>query len=375
MNPRLKALFVILMTTALAFGFLHQFLPHVTLSFDRLHIFLFNLCSGGTIVLFYTEKQKRLSAQATAFLIISLCYALLAFAEHYAPAIVCSLILALIVERIRIRAFSFFPWDFFSAKVPVAKKFNQASLLCLSLALLISSVVIVNNEFTHWVSIPKLQLNTFFLGFSFPLSLITMSAIFAIMKPADNPPAMAIRNLCFWTVNLGVITFFVFILMETLAPQVVVTLILFASVATMLYLFVTSVNRLQQKAFLVSGMGFLLYTALSGIAYILLAFHPAYYDQVHTLLIKVHSFAALYGWNLSGLAVIVRYDDFPIRLHSPTLILGHWIIVAVLAPMGYYYPLFAMLATLCYGLLLCMFFLTKGKNRGILINHQGGYHV
>lgn len=362
MSNRLKALFVFLMTTALAFGFLHQFFGHVSLNFDRLHIFLFNLCSGGTIVLYYTEGLKRLSLKVSLFLCISLCYACFAFFELYIPAIACSIILACLVESIRIKAFSFFPWNFFDSTAPVAKKFNQASLLCLSMGLLISSVVIVNNEFMHWVTIPKLKLDTFFLGFSFPLSLITMSVMFSIMKPDKSKIPMFIRNLCFWTVNLGVIIFFMFILLEKLAPQVLVTSILFACVGTILYIFVHNVDRLQQKTFLTSGMLFLLYTAISGIAYIIMEFFPMYHEQNSKLLLKIHSFSALYGWNLSGLAVILRYEDFPIRLHSRHLILIHWIIVAFLAPMGYYYPLFAYLATGGYMALLCMLFFTQGKN-------------
>lgn len=350
------------MTTALAFGFLHQFFGHVSLNFDRLHIFLFNLCSGGTIVLYYTEGLKHLSLKASAFLVISLCYACFAFFELYPLAIFCSLILAGIVESIRIRCFSFFPWDFFDAKAPISKKFNQASLLCLSMGLVISSVVIVNNEYLHLVTIPKLKLDTFFLGFSFPLSLITMSVMFSIMKPARESISVFIRNLCFWTVNLGVIIFFMFILLEKLAPQVLVTTLLFACVGTILYIFLNNVDSLQQKTFLTSGMLFLLYTAISGIAYIILEFFPMQYEQSSKLLLKIHSFTALYGWNLSGLAVILRYEDFPIRLHSRRLILAHWIIVAFLAPMGYYYPLFAFLATGGYCLLLCLLFFTRGKN-------------
>lgn len=362
MNNTLKSFLVFLMTTALAFGFLHPYFSQVHYNFDRLHIFLFNLCSGGTIVLFYTEGRKPLSPKIWAFLTISLIYAFLAFLEIYSLAIACSVILAVIVESIRIKNFSFFPWNFFDSQAPVSKKFNQASLLCLSMGLLISSGVIINNEYTHWVSIPKLQLDTFFLGFSFPLSLITMSVMFSIMKPDKQAVSILIRNLCFWGVNLGVIIFFVFILLEKLAPQVVVTTILFITVAVILYLFITNVDSLQQKNFLTSGMLFLLYTAVSGIVYIIMEFFPAYHEQNATILLKIHSFSSLYGWNLSGLAVILRYGDFPIRLHSMTLIFAHWIIVAFLAPLGYYIPVFAVLATVGYFIFLCMLFFTQGKN-------------
>jgi hypothetical protein len=153
--------------------------------------------------------------------------------------------------------------------------------------------------------------------------------------------------------------------MEKLVPQVFVTTLLFICVGTILHIFVKNVDRLQQKNFLTSGMIFLLYTAISGIAYIIIEFFPETYEHSSKLLLKVHAFASLYGWNLSGLAVILRYEDFPIRLHSKHLILAHWIIVAFLAPMGYYYPVFAFLATGGYFLLLCMLFFTKGKLTGV----------
>ena len=366
MGRNLKILFLVLMTTALAFGFLHQFFGTITLNFDRLHIFLFNLCSGGTLVLYHTEKLKHLSRHARFFLIISLCYAVFAFLELYPAAVVCSLVLCVIVESVRIRAFSFFPWGFFNSKTPVSEKFNQASLLCLSMGLFISAAVIVNNEYLKLVTIPKLKLDTFFLGFSFPLSLITMSVMFSIMKPGKTRISVFIRNLCFWTVNLGVITFFIFILLEKLPPQVVVTILLFIAVATVLYIFLHNVDNIQQKNFLTSGMLFLLYTAISGIGYIVIEFFPEYFEQSSKLLLKLHSFAALYGWNLSGLAVIIRYEDFPIKLHSRHLIFAHWVIVAFLAPLGYYVGIVSIVAVVGYFLLLYMLFFTKTKNGGVL---------
>ncbi len=362
MSNRLKTLFLILMTTALGFGFLHQFFGSVTLNFDRLHIFLFNLCSGGTLVLYHTENLKRLSPKSTTFLCLSIVYAVFAFLELYVAAVACSLLLFVIVESVRIRRFSFFPWNFFDHRAPVSEKFNQASLLCLSMGLLISSAVIINNEYMKLITIPKLKLDTFFLGFSFPLSLITMSVMFAIMKPDKKNIGIFIRNLCFWTVNLGVIIFFLFILMEKLFPQVIVTSLLFAAVVTILFLFLNHVDHIQQKNFLTSGMFFLLYTAITGIAYIIIEFYPDYYAQSSKLLLKLHSFASLYGWNLSGLAVIIRYEDFPIRLHSRHLIFAHWVIVAFLAPMGYYMGVFSFIAVAGYFLLLYILFFTRTKN-------------
>jgi hypothetical protein len=80
------------------------------------------------------------------------------------------------------------------------------------------------------------------------------------------------------------------------------------------------------------------------------------------LILKMHSFASLYGWNLSGLVVIMRYTDFPIRLHSRNLIMTHWLVVLILAPLGYFSPFVAVLATLSYLVLLeTLFFSARGR--------------
>ena len=60
MNQKLKILFSILMITALIFGFIHIYFPAENYSFERLHIFLFNLCTGGTILLYYTQAKTRM---------------------------------------------------------------------------------------------------------------------------------------------------------------------------------------------------------------------------------------------------------------------------------------------------------------------------
>jgi hypothetical protein len=75
----------------------------------------------------------------------------------------------------------------------------------------------------------------------------------------------------------------------------------------------------------------------------------------------MHAFTALYGWNLSGLAVISRHGDFPIQLHSQKVILLHWLTVFILCPLGYFYPAAAILAVLCYGRLLFILFFNEGQ--------------
>jgi len=363
MNNNIKIVLNTLMVTALAFGFMHHLVPAVgqPINFERLHIFLFNLCSGGTILLYHTENQGRLTQRTTLFLALAFAYAILAFLHLYIPAMIVSLLLALLVEIIRVRRFSFLPLNIFSRATPVSIKFHHAALLCLSLGLIISSLVILNNEYLKLLTMKKLQLDTFFLGFSFPISLITMSVMFSLMeeeREKENGYCFW-KNFGFWSVNLGVIVFFLLILFEKLLPQVGVTFILFFTVVLIFYLFEKQGKKNQQKYFLTSGMVFLLFTAITGIAYIILELLPSYDPQNMKFLLRVHSFASLYGWNLTGLAVICRQQDFPIQLHSRTIIVLHWLTVIILAPLGHFTPIFAMIATVFYGIILYFIFYSR----------------
>ena len=369
MTGKFKLNLIILMTLALLFGFLHLFIPDgETYNFERLHIFLFNLCSGGTILLYYTENRERLTKNTFLFSLLAVCYAVCAFFKFYLISMFIALFLAGIVESVRIRRFSVFPYDFFRL-APVSEKFHQASLLCLSMGLVISALVIANNEYFKVVSFPKLKLDTFFLGFSFPLSLITMSVMFSLMKNDVRNIIRILKDAGFWTVNLGVIIFFLFIMFERLHLQLVVTSILFCSVVMIFILFAKLGIKTQQKNFLTSGMVFLLFTAVTGILYIILQFHPLYNPEKLKLLLKIHAFASLYGWNLSGLAVICRYDDFPIMPDSKWIIIIHWITVVILAPLGYYFKPFAVSAVVLYLLMLYMILFSKGSSGASILNH------
>jgi hypothetical protein len=361
MSIYFRSVLLLLMTLALFFGFLKLFVPEIThYDFNRLHIFLFNLCTGGAILLYFTEGQKKVSINVILFLILSIIYAVFAFLKIYIPVLIITTVLFIIVEKARIRRFSLFPYAFFKQTSPVSEKFHQASLLCLSMGLVISGLVIINNEYFQVVTLQKLQLDTFFLGFSFPLSLITMSLIFSLM---DDRGALILflKNLSFWNVNLGVIIFFVFIIFQRLTPQVIVTSILFFTVIIIFYLFITLGKKMQQKIFLISGIGFLLYTAVTGILYILFELMPGYNPEKLKWLLRLHSFASLYGWNLCGLAIICRYNDFPLQLHSKYIIAVHWITVILLAPLGSYFRLFSVIATVFYVIILYVIFFTSGK--------------
>lgn len=368
MTTRYKLLFLCMMVIALGFGFLGMLDPQEAYHFERLHIFLFNLCAGCTILLYYSEPGDSLSPNVRLFLFLSLLYALCAFLEIYAPVLVVTPALVAIVETIRIRRFSFFPVDFFKKTVPVSQKFHHAALLCLSIGMLIAALVIINSEYHPFIRIPKLELNMFFLGYSFPLSLITMSLIFMIMENSSGRDG-AFKNAAFWIINVGVVVFFGFILAEVFLPQLAVTLVLFASVLMVFYLFVTLGKNLQQKQFLISGMGFLMITSITGIVYILLEFTRGYDSSSLAWLMRLHSFTALYGWNLCGLAIICRYNDFPIQLHSNRTIALHWATVMVLAPLGCYYPVIAVIATIAYAVYLYIVLFSKPD--GIATEQQG----
>lgn len=238
------------------------------------------------------------------------------------------------------------------------------------MGLIISSPVILNAVYLHWLNIKKLTLDTFFLGFSFPLSLISMSVIFSLMKKASTQKGKILKEISFWVINLGVIIFFLFILADLFIPQVIIASTLFCGVTLVFYLYTSQGIHSQQKAFLTSGLLFLLSTSVTGIIYILLEFAPGYDPQQTMPLLRLHAFTALYGWNLSGLAVIARHDDFPIKLHSQKTIILHWLTVLILCPLGFFYPLAAVAAIICYALLLRTLFFSNGSEDSGVISAE-----
>ncbi len=359
MNLLTKIVLIITMTSALVFGFLHLFVPDY--NFERLHIFQFNLCSGGTFILIYTEGKKSFSLKTASFYILSLLYALFAFFQQYIYAIVIAIILALLVETIRSDRFSFFPADFFSGTANVTAKFHQASLLCLSLGLIISSLVMGNHEYWRIFSSPKLTLDIFFLGFSFPVSLITMSVMFGMMEKSGGRWTRFLKEYSFWTVNLGVIIFFLFIILGLFTAQLTIALVLFFTVIIIFFLFMKLGAHRQAKSFLTSGAVFLIMTAVTGIAYIIL-YTVIPQPPGGKLLLKMHALISLYGWNLNGLAVISRYDDFPLKLNSGKIILLHWLIVTVIAPLGFYFRPLSIVAIASYLVFLYIIFFTSGAS-------------
>lgn len=364
MSPICKIIFIITMASALLFGFLHNFIEGH--NFERLHIFLFNLCTGGSLILFYTNKYKSNHFLIFLFFISSLVYAILSFFHFYILAIFIALGLFLIVEYIRRKNFGNIS-SFFNIKSSVSIKFHHASLLCLSIGLIISICAIIN-EYANLYYIKRLSLNSFFLGFSFPISLITFSVIFNLLEEKIEHKKF-IGELFFWIINLGVITFFIFIITAQVVLEFIIAIILGICVFTLFFIFIKKCGHIQQKIFLTSGMFFLLMTAVTGIFYILIYIKDPYNKELLNKTIEYHRLVSLYGWNLSGLAVIARFDDFPIKLNSMYAIILHWLTVGVFAPIAMDSRVFTVITLGTYLLYLKLLFFSKSTVK------KEAYHI
>ena len=349
----LRVVILGLMVVAFMFGFADQVW---NLNFERLHIFFFNLCAGGFVILYHTENTAKPSFRCYAFLVLSLIYALLAFAKLYPPAALISFMLGLLVEWIRIRSFSLVPRELFDPQVSSVDKFHHASVLCLSLGLFIATFVLLNDTSLHWLPYKNLSLNVFFLGYSFPVSLITMSVMFSFIRRDISQSLRYIKQSFFWTINLGVIVFFLFIVFEMKIAEFAIATVLFIAVVLIFSFFLLLGINLQQKLFLLSGMCFLVFTGITGIFYIEIANHVAVYERWGRLLLDGHAYLSLYGWGLSGLLILIRWNDFPLKLNSWLIIVFHWLVIGLLAPLGETNPQIAVVAIIAFCLFLHFFF-------------------
>lgn len=363
LNRNLRIFILALMVLAFMFGFADQVWDK---NFERLHIFLFNLCAGGFIILCHTENEARPSTRCYTFLVLSLVYAVSAFLQLYTIAALLSFSLGLLVEVIRVRSFSFIPSDLFNFRISVVDKFHHASVLCLSLALFIATFVLINNNAFHWLPYKRLTLNVFFLGFSFPVSLITMSVMFSFIRRDISPFLRLVKQIFFWTVNVGVIVFFLFIVFEMDLEKFIIATILFFTVAMIFSFFLLLGINVQQKHFLLSGMIFLVFTGITGVLYIILGHFAELYTQWGKLLLTCHSYLSLYGWSMSGLLILVRWNDFPLKLNSWWVISFHWLVIAILAPLGKTNMMMAVIASFFFCLFLHLFF--RGINSQQLQN-------
>jgi hypothetical protein len=371
MSRTLKVILWLLITSGFVFGFAGMVFsdqsPLVdtpnpdTYQFQRLHIFLFNLVSGGSVLLYFTEGNRKLSWKGSVFLLGSIAYALAAFFNQYLLASMMAIGLAGIVELIRVHRFSIFPLDFFKTAIPVARKFHQAALLCLSLGLLISAFVMLNNDYLHIFNQPEMILNDFFLGFSFPISLLTFSVIFSLAKEDEEKHIRFLKEISFWIINLGVIIFFIFIIFQVSTMQIVVATLLFSDVLLIFFLFKHDSKKYEEEKYLVSGILFLVVTSVTGILITLgETFLPVQEPHSWALLLQIHAYISLYGWNLTGLMVVIRYREFPLQLHYWRFILFHWLVVSLLAPLGNIYPLFTIVALPAFTWLMGLILFSPG---------------
>lgn len=351
MSSTFKLFLWFMLVLALSFGFMHLLIPDFPLEFQRLHVFFFNLCVGGGLILYLAQGRARIGALIIGWFAVSMAYGLSAFFELYWLTLILTLPLLAMVESQRVRLFPWFPMDFFRGGT-VSKKFQHAAMLCLSMGLVIAGLVIVNNQYLHLFHRPKLTLDVFFLGYSFPISLTTFHLLFGFMPHKEGDRLYrAIAEYAFWSINLGVIVFFGFIIFELAVAEMAIATILFVSVVLVLVHFARYGQPTQQKAILLSGMSFLVFTGLTGLLYILKYIVPevaAWDDYFLTL----HGTVALYGWNLSGLFIIVREKDFPTRLHSWIIVSLQWVGVFVLTPLGKYNLIFAVPALIIYAVLV-----------------------
>jgi hypothetical protein len=356
-----RILFSVTICLALAFGFLPLFLPDFPYDFDRLHIFLFNLCAGGALLLTHGTAARKPTPRIWTYFGLSLAYALTAFFNIFGATLAISLPLWLIVESVRVRRFGFIPWDFFR-RGATQDKFLHAALLCLSLGIPIASLVIINNEYLHLIHLEKLTIDVFFLGYSFPLSLLTFSVMFNFTRPAEGGLYAWLNEVSFWSITTGVVGFFVFIIFELTVPEIIISNTLFAAVILTHFIFIKTSKESQQRSFLSSGMFFLFITAITGILYLFEYIYPDL-KNYHEQFLVLHATVALYGWNLSGLFIVVRWNDFPISSRPGTIIAIHWVTVFLLVPLGKYFTTFALMGLPVYVTLIYLTFIAQPQHR------------
>lgn len=356
MSTRLKVILWVLITVGFIFGYAGLILPGQTailetprpgtFQFQRLHIFLFNLVCGGTLLLQYTHGDRHLSWREWLYLALSLVFSLMAFFNRYLIAAVLAIALAVLVESIRIKTFgALLPIELFRPKVSLARRFHHSAILCLSIGLLLSAGVILDEQVLHWLNLGSLLLDDFFLGFSFPLSLVTFAIIFSLVRDDVPTWVRTARESSFWIVTGGVILFFVVIILGIVPAEIAFATILLLDVVLIFYLFrLDLAERSDPADFLTSGMIFLVFTGITGLLLVLWGVFTPNDQHGGNLLLQTHAYLSLYGWNLAGFTVIVHQHDFPLRLNDLPIILLHWVTVALLAPLGSLHPIFALAA-------------------------------
>ncbi len=326
-------------------------------SFSALHVFLFNLTSGGLLIMTLAWNRRDLALEGATFYVACLIFSFAASFGSYLLAVVSALTLAILVEFTRWRIFSFFPFEFFSKK-QVSCKFEQASLLCLSLGLIICAVAMLNNHYLVLFHLEKLDLHVFFLGFSFPISLMNFSFIFRKIEESGRDYSRGLAEFCFWGLNLGVILFFFFIIFQTYPLQLLMALLLFATVIVTIFFHVKKSGRGFEWSMLLSSLCFLVLGSLTGIAYILVLWlFPDYHSGY---MLSLHSAATLFGWNMTWIILACRSEKTPPRVSARFIIGVHWVFVLLL-PAARVSTLFGALVSIPFLVLLLTGLFSEGR--------------
>lgn len=360
-NRLLHVALFCMMIVSFIMGFFQPDAIHQNFNAHRIHVFLFNLCSGGLLILRYSVPGGK-KIVPWLFLIISLIFTISAAMSQYHFAIASAVACAVIVEKVRFARFPFLPLDFFRRDIPVSAKFHHAALLCLSIALFASAFSMA--ALLCGIALPpKMTVDIFFLGFSFPVSLITMSLLFANIPNSHKKPESIINRFVFWAVNLGVIVFFVFILAERAYPQVIIAASLLVPVGFMFYRFITAYTRDGSFQIIFGGMIFLLISALSGIAYIMAKYLiTGTSPHIQKYILEFHRYASLYGWNQAGMLLLLGKTGFHLNRISPMAISLHWTAVLVFAPCAIFCRLWGLPASLLYMAFLAIVFRKSGND-------------
>jgi hypothetical protein len=116
----------------------------------------------------------------------------------------------------------------------------------------------------------------------------------------------------------------------------------------------------EPEEFLISGMLLLVLTGVTGIVLVVWNVISSYNSSGYGLLLQTHAYLSLYGWNLSGLVVMIHYYEFPLRLHSFEVILLHWVTVAILAPAASRYGALALVVIPLFAVLMGVVLFTPG---------------
>ncbi|MBW1614991.1 MAG: hypothetical protein JRJ49_00360 [Deltaproteobacteria bacterium] len=198
MSIKFKIILTVLMIIGFGAGFCDTLFLEITVyDLERIHIFF--LIYAAAEQLFYVipkQKIKFVIQQQPFFTLVYICHN-----GFFKPLYCLDYYLINIgfykTETVRMKKFSFFPFQFFKSDVLPAEKFHNASLLCLSIGLVLSVFAIINRQYYQVVHSDQAELNTFFLDFSFPLSLITFSLIFSFIKKTEFVLIAFLKNISF----------------------------------------------------------------------------------------------------------------------------------------------------------------------------------